>query len=324
MRARFRPAWWLPGGHLQTVGASLLPGPRPPARERTVFELPDGDFVEADWTAPRRPGAPLLIILHGLEGSSDSPYARRIAAAADAAGWQAVVLHARGCGGTPNRLPRGYHAGETGDLAAFLDAVPGMGHERVAALGYSLGGNVLLKYLGERGAAAGLVAAAAVSVPYDLADSAAAVDSGFSRLYRDRLLRSMKRRLREGIESGRLNRRWTAALDARDFRTFDDRFTAPAHGFRDVDDYYERCSAGRFLRGIRVPTLLVHAADDPLMTPACIPARDDLPAEVALEVSPAGGHVGFVSGGAPWRPESWLEGRIMAFLSGRLEAVSGR
>lgn len=319
-RASFRPARWLAGPHLQTLGAALLPTPPVPARERAVFELPDGDFVEVHWSSPRRPGAPLMVVLHGLEGSAESRYARRILAAADATGWQGVVLHARGCGGTPNRLPRGYHAGETGDLAAFLEAAPSMGHETVTAVGYSLGGNVLAKYLGERGPAARLVAAVAVSVPYDLRDAAAAVDVGFARLYRNRLLKLMKRRLREGLDSGRLDPRWAAALEARDFRSFDALFTAPVHGFTDVDDYYDRCSARGYLSRIRKPTLLLHALDDPLMTPACLPDAAQLPPAVRLEAYPEGGHVGFVSGGTPWRPATWLEPRILGFLSSAVPA----
>lgn len=312
--AAFRPAVWLKGPHLQTLGAALLPCPDPPPLRREVFELSDGDFVEADWTPPQARARALVVILHGLEGSSDSPYARRLALAAHAMGWRAVVLNSRGCGGTPNRLPRGYHAGETADLAEFLDAAKRT-YSRTAVVGYSLGGNVLVKYLGEKGHAASLTAAVGVSVPYDLHDASAAINRGFSRVYRNRLLRLMKNRLREGISSGRLDSRWAAALHARDFRSFDDLYTAPAHGFAGVDDYYDRCSAGSFVSGVRAPTLLIHARDDPFMTPACLPARADLPPGVELEAYPSGGHVGFVSGGPPWRPRTWLEGRITAFLA---------
>ena len=313
---RFRPVRWLPGPHAQTVGAALLPAGPSAALACEIVELPDGDFVEAHWAAPRDPRRPVLVILPGLEGSSDSAYARRMIRAGRAAGWQAVVLHARGCGRLPNRLPRGYHAGETADLALFLDRLTrSRPPASVAAVGYSLGGNVLLKYLGERRGAAALGAAAAVSVPYDLADAAHAINQGFARVYRARLLRRMRYRLRQGIGSGRLSRRWRPALAANDFRSFDDLFTAPCHGFRDVDDYYARCSAGAFLAPIARPTLLIHAVDDPFMTPACLPDPRHLPVDVHLEALPAGGHVGFVSGGSPWRPATWLEPRILAFLA---------
>lgn len=320
----FRPASWLPGPHLQTIGATLLPSPGPNRYHREVFELPDGDFVEIDWSGPPRGNRPLVLILHGLEGSSDSPYARRLALAAEALGWQAAVVHARGCGGTPNRLPRGYHAGETGDFGLLVDALVARGNDRVAAVGYSLGGNVLVKYLGERGEDAPLVGAAAVSVPYDLRASAAAVNRGLARLYRNRLLTQMKQRLRQGIESGRLERRWAAALEAPDFRTFDDLFTGPAHGFAGAEDYYERCSAGGFVSSVRRELLLVHALDDPFTTPTSLPRAEGLPPNVRLEVFPSGGHVGFICGGTPCRPRFWLERRITAFLSPLLEPSAGR
>jgi predicted alpha/beta-fold hydrolase len=297
----------------------VLPGPRPAGWEREIVELPEGDFVEAHWALPRLPGTPVVVILHGLEGSSGSPYAGRLAAACADLGWQSVVLHARGCGDRPNRLPRGYHAGETADVAVFLDWLAGTGHGRVAAVGYSLGGNVLVKYLGEHREHAGVVAAVAVSVPYDLADSASAVDRGLARVYRARLLGLMKQRLRQGIETGRLDERWTPALAAGDFRSFDDLFTAPVHGFSGVDDYYRRCSGGAFVAGIRKPTLLIHARDDPFMTAAALPDRTQLPPGVRLEAFASGGHVGFISGGTPWRPRWWLEPRITDFLAPLLD-----
>jgi predicted alpha/beta-fold hydrolase len=238
-------------------------------------------------------------------------------------GWQTVVLHARGCGGTPNRLPRGYHAGETRDLGVYLDALVARGHERIAAVGYSLGGNVLVKYLGETGQSAPLVAAVAISVPYDLRASAASVDKGFARLYRNRLLDQMKKRLQQGIDSGRLGSRWSAALEARDFRAFDDLFTGPAHGFSGADDYYDRCSAAGFLSSVRKELLLIHALDDPFTALGELPAPETLPAGVRLEASPSGGHVGFVSGGTPWRPRFWLEPRIVRFLSPYLTPRDG-
>ncbi len=310
----FRPAPWLAGRHAQTIGAALLPGGPRAALEREIVELPDGDFVEAHWVLPRRPDARLLVILPGLEGSFESSYVRRLLPAAARAGWQAVVLHARGCGGMPNRLPRGYHAGESGDLAAFLGSPSLTGHRVVAAVGYSLGGNVLLKHLGESGRHTPLAAAVGVSVPYDLARAADAVDRGVARLYRNRLLRKMKARLRQGIRSGRLPARWSPALGARSFRSFDDDFTAPCHGFASAADYYERCSAAGFLESVERPTLLIHALDDPFMTPECVPDPARLPPVVRLEVSPRGGHLGFISGGTPVRPKTWLEEPVMAFL----------
>jgi uncharacterized protein len=268
-------------------------------------------------------GAPMVLLLHGLEGGIRSPYARGMLAAIAARGWRGGLLHFRGCSGEPNRRPRSYHSGETGDLDLVVrhlhEREPGL---RLAVVGYSLGGNVLLKWLGERGAEAPVAAAAAVSVPFVLRDAALRLDRGGSRLYQWHLLRSLRRSL--GVKY----RSWVgpapvdieAALRCRTLMEFDDRVTAPLHGFRDAEDYYERSSSRGYLGRIRIPTLLIHAADDPFMTAAAIPAPGELAPGVRLELSPAGGHVGFVEGRMPWRAGYWLERRLPAFLGPHLEA----
>ncbi|MGE0384713.1 MAG: hydrolase [Gammaproteobacteria bacterium] len=312
-REAFRPAWFLPGPHLQTLWAAL-------ARRRTRLavrperlELPDGDFVDLAWTGPD--AGPVAIVLHGLEGSLDSPYAHGILAALAGAGWRAVLLHFRGCSGPPNRLPRSYHSGETGDLALLVSILRARHPQRrLVAVGFSLGGNVLLKYLGEHGAGAGLERAVAISVPFDLADAADRLDRGFSRLYQRRLLLSLKQRAR--LKAALFPRHIDAATLApmRNFRDFDDRVTAPLHGFAGADDYYRRCSSRAFMSAIAVPTLVLHARDDPFMTPRAIPKPEEISPSVRLEISAGGGHVGFVAGRVPWRPVYWLEHRILRFL----------
>lgn len=260
-----------------------------------------------------------MLVLHGLEGSSDSHYARGLLAAVRDRGWTCVLMHFRGCGGEPNRLPRSYHSGETGDtahVAALLRTrFPG---RPLAVVGYSLGGNVLLKWLGEAGARAPVDCAVAVSVPFELSAADDRLERGFSRFYQWWLLRSLAGSLLDKVERGTLPTAFAAHARARTFRAFDDAVTAPLHGFAGVDDYYGRSSSRQYLAGIRVPTLILHALDDPFLFPRAVPAPSEVPAAVTLEVYPRGGHVGFVGGPWPWRAEYWLERRIPAFIADRV------
>jgi predicted alpha/beta-fold hydrolase len=311
------PPWWHRNRHLQTILPKFfLPHPEVPLRDRERLELPDGDFVDLDWIGPRPgPAGPVVLILHGLEGSAESHYAKALLAALHDHGWPGGVLHFRGCSGEPNRLTRSYHAGDTGDLTWILERMAAPGRQ-IYLVGYSLGGNVLLKYLGERGRRSAAVAAVAISVPFDLQDSAAALNEGFSRFYKWHLLRTMRRKLKDRYPGGQnAPFSWRRAMAARSFYEFDDAVTAPLHGFGGADHYYQMCSSGRFLKSIRTPTLLIQAADDPFMTPAALPRPADLPDCVTLDLSRYGGHVGFIEGGRPWRPESSLTARIVRFLT---------
>jgi predicted alpha/beta-fold hydrolase len=313
MTAPFRPAWWCRNPHVQTIFPNRL-RPRPAlALRRERVELPDGDFIDIDWTA--RDTGPIVLLLHGLQGSSRSHYARSLARSFDRAGWRTAVVHFRGCSGEPNRLARSYHSGETGDIAYLA----GMLRERhpdvpFAAVGVSLGGNVLLKWLGETGAANPLSAAVAISVPFLLNRAADRLETGFARLYQWELLYSLRRALK--IKRRRVDLPLTIGKLSRlkTMRDFDDHVTAPLHGFRDSAHYYTESSSRQYLRDIRVPTLLIQARDDPFMTPDVIPAPHELSASVRLEAYPHGGHVGFVGGTWPWRPFYWLEERVPAFL----------
>lgn len=323
---------WARNAHLQTVWAPLFRRHTPPPRRRERFPLPDGDFLALDWT-DEDPVRPLVVVLHGLAGSGDSTYVVGIQNALCASEISSVVMHFRGAGGEPNRLARGYHSGETGDLDTLIGGIVARFPQRpLALLGYSLGGNVALKWLGELGGRAPVVAACAVSVPFELAPCSARLDRGFSRLYRDRLLRELvtgiaikERALRAAGATAEADR--LAALGdlsrIRSFREYDDRVVAPLHGFRDADDYYAHSGARRFLADIRRPTLVLHARDDPFMTPAVVPARTEVATCVQLEVSAHGGHVGFVQG-SPWRPRYWLEARIPSWLQARFaQAAAG-
>jgi predicted alpha/beta-fold hydrolase len=313
----FRAAWWLPSAHLQTLWPALVKRRSRIALRRERLELPDGDFLDLDWT-PRETG-PIVVILHGLEGSSDSHYAGRLLETVHDGGWRGVVMHFRGCSGEPNRLPRTYHSGETGDVQQFVrrlrQAEP---DTAIAVVGYSLGGNVLLKWLGETGEAALIACAVAVSVPFDLADCARRLERGLSRLYQWWLLKSLRASILRKFGNRSAPIELTDLDQVRTFREFDDRVTAPLHGFAGVDDYYARSSSRKYLAGIRVPTLVLHARDDPFMTPSAVPAPDEVSSSVALEVMEKGGHVGFVTGRHPWRARYWLEERIPRFLERHL------
>jgi predicted alpha/beta-fold hydrolase len=319
----FLPARWLRNRHAQTIYAAMPWAWRTwPELRRQELELPDGDTTAVDWLVAGdelAESTPLLVILHGLEGSAESSYARMLMEAAFELGWRACVLHFRDCGDYRNRLPRRYHAGETNDLRHFLDTL----HETpeasenagpLLAVGFSLGGNVLLKYLGESGDDTPLRAAAAVCVPLDLHKCAKALNQGFSKVYQRYLLKRMKRSVKAKFDRHTAAFDWDRAMGARTFAEFDDAVTAPLHGFNGIQDYYDKCSAVHFLQTITRPTLVLNALDDPFMTEDVIPSQDQLSAHVAVEVSAAGGHVGFIDGGTPWRPSHFLPGRILSFL----------
>ncbi|ACG73660.1 alpha/beta hydrolase fold [Anaeromyxobacter sp. K] len=324
----YRPSRWLPGAHAMTVFASVArPLPRPPAvRER--WELPDGDFLDVDRFAGPAAGAPVLVVCHGLEGSSRAPYVRGLVALALAHGMGALAMNFRGCSGTPNRLPRFYHSGETGDVDEVVRRLVAERPGRPLVLsGFSLGGNVVAKYLGERGddLAAEVRGAAVVSVPFDLARSARAIDGpGFwNWVYRERFLRRLRAKALE--KAARFPERLDAAAirAVTTFAGFDGAVTAPLHGFASAEEYWSRCSAGRFVAGVRRPLLALAALDDPMVP------RDTLPVEAAranpcveLVATPAGGHVGFVSG-APFRPSFWAELRAAAFAADLARAAPG-
>ena len=319
----FRAAPWLTNRHWQTMFPSLpwVSLPNPPLR-RELLELPDGDVTAIDWViAEHEESAPLLIILHGLEGSSDSSYARMLLAVAASRGWRTGVLHFRDCGEQRNRLPRRYHAGDTGDLRYLLDRLRAQLGKSVPLLatGYSLGGNVLLKYLGESADSTPLAAAAAVSVPLDLRVSAQTISNGFSKYYESYLLKRMKSSVAAKFNPDTAAFNWQRVMQSSSFMEFDDAITAPLHGFADKDDYYDRCSANAFLGRIERPTLVIQALDDPFMGPEGLPDERRLAPAVTIEANPQGGHVGFVQAGTPWRPEFYLPDRITRFLADAIQ-----
>jgi predicted alpha/beta-fold hydrolase len=309
-KSAFRPAWWLPGPHLQTLWPSLTrPRPRP-TLQRERLELADGDFIDLAISGGE---GPTVVVIHGLEGGLDSHYAGSTLAAIEAAGFRPVFMYLRGCSGEPNRLPRAYHSGASDDLAAVLAHLArGPDGPPLAAVGFSLGGNLLLKHLGEASDPM-VLGAVAISVPFVLRDAMLRLNLGLSRLYREHLME----RLRAAYRRKRATMPELADLDLaamRDFFDFDDQVTAPLNGFAGADDYYARCSCRPFLRQISTRTLILHALDDPFMFRHTVPRQDELGPGVILELSKHGGHVGFVGGSLPWRPDYWLERRVVKFL----------
>ena len=312
----FRPAWWLTRPHTQTLWAALARRAPPVSITRERAELPDGDFIDLDWSGD---SGPVVLILHGLQGSSRSSHVRGLLSALVRRGFRAVVMHFRGCSGEPNRLLRTYHSGETGDLGHVVDLLRDR-HPSVpiGAVGFSLGGNVLLKWLAERGTGAEVTAAVAVSVPFRLACVADRLERGFSRVYRRHFIADLRRAILRKFE----NRPGPLDLDAvrreQGFRGFDNRVTAALHGFRDAEHYYAVASCGQYLRRVARPTLIIQALDDPFMTRDIVPGREELAPAIRLELSAAGGHVGFVEGNAPWSARYWLEERIPRYFADRL------
>jgi len=317
--APFQPAWWCRNAHLQTVWARILRYPTRVPLERARWELPDGDFLDVDELTAAGP-APRLIILHGLESSSRAPVVLGFLSLAHRRGWGGVAVNFRGCSGAPNRLRRSYHGGDTADLGWIIDRVRTDHPESsILCVGMSLGGNVLLKYLGEQGESAPeqLRAAAAVSVPFDLAASARALERGFSRVYQDRLVALLKRKTFEKLTRHPDFVDRTALRAVRTLQAFDDLVTAPIHGFADAAAYWAASSSAQFLPGIRRPTLLINAEDDPFFPAQALPRQAVAENPFLTADFPAfGGHVGFLAGRRPWAPSAWAEERASSFLAG--------
>ncbi len=284
-----------------------------PALRRQHVELPDGDFVDIDWTAT--PGHPAILVLHGLEGSLDSHYSGALLQQLAGHGYRAGLLYFRGRSGVPNRLARSYHSGDTADLDFVIRQLAGDPSTRIAAaIGYSLGGNVLLKWLGEQGAQAPLQTAVAISVPFDLDAAARRLQHGLSRIYRDHLLSRLIQAIRIKAHTHTPPVPLQQLRSLRSFHAFDDAITAPLHGFRDVHEYYRHSSSRQYLQRIRVPTLILQARNDPFLPASALPDPAETGRAVTLELSADGGHAGFVSGARPWHPVYWLEQRVLAHL----------
>ena len=301
---------WLPGGNLQTLWAARLARPHSGLRPRFVRErwtTPDGDFIDVDHLerdADAAPPAQHLVLFHGLEGSSQSQYALAFADAARARGWAFSVPHFRGCSGTLNLAPRAYHSGDFEEVGWILERLRARHGAPLLVVGISLGGNALLRWAQESGAAAARTAhaVAAVCSPIDLAAAGAAIDRGFNWLvYARMFLATMKPKALAKLQQhpGLFDRE--RLVRARTLYEFDDVFTAPLHGFKDTPDYWARASAGPHLARIRIPALVVHALNDPFVPATALPQAAPAAGAVTLWRLAQGGHVGFPHGGFPAR-----------------------
>ena len=321
--AHYRAPFWLPGGHAQTIYASRWVK-KPAVRYwRERWETPDFDFIDLDWIDLEDESAhlnapnltPLVVLFHGLEGHSGSAYACALMQAVQTAGWHGVVVHFRGCSGEPNRLPRAYHSGDSAEIDWILKRLRLSRQGPIHAVGVSLGGNALLKWLGEQAEKAHpiLNSAAAICAPVDLAAASDCLGRGFNRFYTKNFLASLKAKTLQKMK------RYPALCDRRSLlacktlRAFDDLVTAPLHGFKGVDDYYTRSASKPWLQSIRLPTLMINPLNDPFLPARFLPTADALSDSILLICPPSGGHVGFVSAPFPGSI-TWLAQRILQFF----------
>lgn len=313
----FIPAWWLRSPHLQTIWGSMLRIPLAVRTRRERLELPDDDFLDLDWLEPSddNPERPIVLILHGLGGDINSHYAKAILRSMQEQGWRAVFMHYRGCSGDHNRTHVSYHSGFTDDVEYVVSVLQRRFPKNpLAAVGYSLGGSILLNWLGKTGKENPLTAAVAVSVPFELNKAANRMLNGFSRLYQWHILKTLRQSISDKFETmdGPIDLNNIDGLKT--FWEFDTFVTAPLHGFKDAGDYYEKASCRKVLPKIAKPTLILHAEDDPFMSPEVVPQTNELAMETTLELSKMGGHVGFITGTVPGSAEYWLDGRITQYL----------
>lgn len=311
--SHFRPALWLRSGHVNTLYGGVLRDMQAPAYVRERITTPDDDFLDLDWF--RQGHRRVAILSHGLEGNSRRTYMNGMARHLGSDGWDVLAWNYRGCSGEPNRTLRTYHSGATEDLDAVVRHARN-GYEGAGLVGFSLGGNLTLKYLGEMGEHAPVQAAVVFSVPCDLASGSRHLARRRAAPYMARFMRSLRRRVRQkaAMFPGRIE---TRGLDAmRTFREFDDAYTAPLNGFQNAEDYWARASCKPYIRHIRVPTLVVSAQDDPFLPPECYPVEEAGASQsVTLETPQWGGHVGF----AESRNRFWSERRASGFLASATE-----
>jgi hypothetical protein len=319
--SRYHPPLFLRNGHVQTLVSALAPCRLHIAMESERLELEDGDFLDMNWL--RKDRDRVAILSHGLEGCAENGYIRGMAGALDGADWDVLAWNFRGCGKEPNRLLRFYHSGETGDLGVVIRHAAAS-YSQIVLIGFSLGGNLTLKYLGEAKPHPAVVGAAAISAPVDLAASARVLDQRWgNRLYLRRFIKTLvaKVEAKAGCFPDQLDASRSRAI--RRFEEFDDRYTAPLHGFRDAADYWKQSSARQYLLGITVPALLLNALDDPFLTRECFPFEEANQSHCLFLESPAsGGHLGFIDLSHGFH--RWHERRVIEFLAGFVPRILTR
>ena len=317
----FKPALGLKNKHLQTVYASLFRKPLTIDFRNEIFWLSDGDFVECYWykLSSHNSKTPIVVLFHGLAGSYKSPYIQGITLALQKSGFSVVLMHFRGCGLKENLLPQAYHSGDTDDAFEFITHLTSKyPQSKLFAIGYSLGGNMLLKLLGEKRSLHLLSGAISVSAPMQLDVCANAINRGSAKFYQKLLLKNLNdllyaKYLKHDMESI-INITRKSVKKLKTFWEFDEVYTAKVNGFDSAQDYYTKCSAKQFLKFIQTPTLIIHSLDDPFMTPKILPTKEEMSKSVELEVSDNGGHVGFIEGSI-FKPKYWLELRAVEYFS---------
>lgn len=318
INSRFKPAWWLRNAHLQTILAKAFKKHQHVPLHKSSLETPDDDFVDLVWTdmPTKESKTPIVVLLHGLQGSAESHYAKGMLAAIKAQGWIGVLMHFRGCGGRPNRQASSYHSGDTRDITFFSQWLDNMfPNAPRAAVGFSLGGNVLTKYLAENPDNS-YQAASVICAPLDLKSCSRRIDQGSSKIYQKYLVDMLKTSTFIKIDQQLLPDICPNKLAAVDkMWDFDHMVTAPINGFESAEHYYQKASGKPVMKDIRQPVLFLHAADDPFLDHNQIVPSEPLPDHLTFEISEKGGHVGFVSGANPFKPEYWLEQRVPEYLN---------
>lgn len=318
--SEFKPIWWLKNPHLQTIWPTFFKKRPELELEKERLELTDGDFLDISSTMDSHL-KPLVLLVHGLEGTLESHYAKPLMKLLNENDFAVSFMHFRGCSGEANRLQRSYHSGDSADLQAVTEHLQNK-HQRplFCIIGFSLGGNVLLKWLGEKQLLAETTTAIAVSVPFRLRDAADRLEKSFSKVYQKHLITSCQ--IKYKTKNAKMNLNLVDDVKKiSTFHEFDDKITAPLHGFKNADDYYQKCSSRQFLKTIRKPTLIIHAKDDPFMWNDSAPQEQELSSEVQLELTNQGGHVGFVTGKYPWKTEYWLDQRILQWLNQQRQKI---
>lgn len=319
----YEAPFWLPGGHIQTIYSSLFTPAPTVSYKRERWDTVDGDFIDVDWLDAEGNG-PLVVFFHGLEGSSQSHYVRALMQQLNDKDWRGVAINFRGCSGEPNRLPRAYFAGDSNEIDWILRRIrSNYPHTPIFAIGTSLGGNALLKWLGEQGKQAYDVidAAAAISATMDLQAAGNALDSsGFNFFYRNHFLATLKKKAAQKLEQYPTLFDRKAVESAATIREFDDLVTAPLHGYKNTDDYWQRASSKPGLININVPTLLINARNDPFLPAWALPTAEQVSSFVTLEFPENGGHVGFTLGPFPGN-HSWLPERVIEFFVGSINTA---
>ncbi|MEJ2142369.1 MAG: hydrolase [Gammaproteobacteria bacterium] len=316
MMDNFKAAWWCSNPHCQTIFPTFFRKPVQIELNEERLITADNDFLDIAY--PDDNDGDLVLVFHGLEGSLQSHYSRGMLKALYDTGLYPVFMHFRGCSGEANKTTRRYYSAETSDPTFLLDTFQQRYPERnIYAVGFSLGGNMLLKWLNDLGEQTPIQKAVAISVPFDLSICDKRLQHGLSRIYLKHLLDRLHEGIRLKYDAGLFPHNYKKAMNSKTFWEFDEYATAPLHGFEGADDYYAKCSSKFYLENVHTPTLIIQAKDDPFITADALPSKNTFSSAITLELTDKGGHVGFISGNNPFNPEYWAEQRTVEFFNNK-------